>query len=97
MANHKSAKKRSKQSIKRNAVNKSLLKNVRNNISKYLGLISPDTNSNISSNNNDANEELLNSFRLVNSSLSKAVKKGVMKKKYASRKLSSLSKHLKKI
>ena len=42
-------------------------------------------------------EEATNSFRLYNSSLSKALKRGIIKKQNVSRKLSSLSDKLKKI
>lgn len=86
MANHKSAKKRSKQSLKRNIVNKSILSKIKNNINKL--------NSSISSKNPD---EIVESFSLVNSALSKAAKKGIIKKEFVSRKLSSLSKLIKKI
>ena len=41
--------------------------------------------------------DLNKSLSLINSSLSKAVKKGLIKKKFVSRKLSSLSKKIKNI
>ena len=44
---------------------------------------------------NDA-EEVQNSLKEVNSIMAKAVKKGILKKQYMSRKLSSLSNHIKK-
>ncbi len=86
MANHKSAKKRSRQSLKRNIVNKSILSKIKNNINKF--------NSSISSKNSD---EIAESFSQVNAALSKAAKKGIIKKEFVSRKLSSLSKLIKKI
>ena len=86
MANHKSAKKRSRQSLKRNIVNKSILSKIKNNINKF--------NSLISSKNPD---EIAESFSQVNAALSKAAKKGIIKKEFVSRKLSSLSKLIKKI
>ena len=80
MANHKSAKKRSIQSLKRNAVNRSLLSKIKNNINTF--------NSHVLSKNN---EEIQKSFSLVNSALARASKKGLIKKEFVSRKLSSLS------
>jgi len=78
MANHKSAKKRYKQALKRNEVNRSLLSKVKNNIFHSL----------VASKKSD---EIQKSFGFVNSALAKAVKKGLIKKEFASRKLSSLS------
>ena len=86
MANHKSAAKRARQTLKRNKVNSSMLSKIKNNINNL--------NSSISSKNMD---EISKSFSSVNSSLAKAVKKGLIKKEFASRKLSLLSKELKKI
>ena len=80
MANHKSAKKRSIQALKRNAVNRSLLSKIKNNINTF--------NSHVLSKNN---EEMQKSFSLVNSALARASKKGLIKKEFVSRKLSSLS------
>ena len=85
MANHKSAKKRSKQSSKRNIVNRSLLSKIKNNINKFQ--------SNIFS---KKTEEIKKSYSQINSSLAKAVKKGIIKKEFMARKLSSLSKEIKK-
>ena len=86
MANHKSAKKRSRQNIKRNAVNKVLLTKIKNSKNSF-----DDAKS-------SKNIESMNkSLSLLNSALSKAVKKGIISKKHASRKLSSLSNQLKKI
>jgi len=86
MANHKSALKRSRQSLKRNKVNTSLHSSIKNNITNIQHLIS-----------SNKIEEIPQSLSAVNSLLSKGVKKGIIKKKYASRKLSSLSFKIKKI
>ena len=80
MANHKSAKKRYKQALKRNEVNRSLLSKIKNNINTF--------NSFVVSKKAD---EIQKSLGSVNSALAKAVKKGLIKKEFASRKLSSLS------
>ena len=90
MPNHKSAAKRSRQSLKRNSVNSPLINNLKNNINNFTSLIS-------SKDSSEQSEKLLKSLSLVNSSLSKAVKKGLIKKKFASRKLSSLSKQINKL
>ena len=81
MANHKSAIKRSRQSLKRQKVNNSLRSKIRTNLNKYMSHLETKKT-----------EEIQQSFELLNSSLAKAVKKGLIKKKFASRKLSSLSK-----
>ena len=80
MANHKSAKKRYKQSLKRNEINRSLLSKIKNNINIFHSLVS-----------SKKADEIQKSLSSVNSALSKAVKKGLIKKEFASRKLSSLS------
>ena len=85
MANHKSAKKRCRQALKRNEVNRSLLSRMKNNINTF--------NSLVSSKNID---EIKKSLSSVNSSLAKAVKKGLIKKEFMSRKLSSLSNTIEK-
>ena len=85
MANHKSAKKRSLQNKVKNAVNSQYLTKIRTNLNNFS-----------SSLNNKNSEEIQNSFKAVNSILAKAVKKGLLKKQYMSRKLSSLSKQIKK-
>ena len=85
MANHKSAKKRSLQNKVKNAVN-----------SQYLTKIRTSLNNFSSSLNNKNSDEIQNSYKAVNSILAKAVKKGLLKKQYMSRKLSSLSKQIKK-
>ena len=86
MANHKSAKKRSRQNIKRFQVNRSILSEIKTNKNKYeASLASQDVKT--------SNKSL----SLLNSSLAKAVKRGIIKKKYVARKLSSFSNKLKKI
>ena len=80
MANHKSAKKRYKQALKRNEVNRSLLSKIKNNINTFKSLVS-----------SKKTNEIQKSFSFVNSSLARAVKRGLIKKEFASRKLSSLS------
>ena len=47
MANHKSAKKRCRQALKRNEVNKSLLSKIKNNINIFNSLISSKNNDEI--------------------------------------------------
>ena len=85
MANHKSAKKRSIQSKVKNTVNTQYLTKIRTNLNKF--------NNSLQSNNA---EEVQNSLKEVNSIMAKAVKKGILKKQYMSRKLSSLSNQIKK-
>ena len=85
MANHKSAKKRSVQSKIKNAVNTQYLTKIRTNLNKF-------NNSIKNSNLDEANK----TFGDVNSIMAKAVKKGILKKQYMSRKLSSLSNQIKK-
>ncbi|MBT6198688.1 MAG: 30S ribosomal protein S20 [Pelagibacteraceae bacterium] len=85
MANHKSAKKRSVQSKVKNAVNSQYLTKIRTNLNKFYNFLK----------DNDA-EEVQNSLKEVNSIMAKAVKKGILKKQYMSRKLSLLSNHIKK-
>tara|TARA_Y100001970_G_scaffold118075_1_gene146655 strand:+ start:856 stop:1116 length:261 start_codon:yes stop_codon:yes gene_type:complete len=86
MANHKSAKKRTRQTKSRNLVNKILHTKINNSIRKL---------------NNELNakniKEIQASFASVNSSLAKAVKRGLIKKQFVARKLSSLSAQIKKI
>ena len=85
MANHKSAKKRSVQSKVKNAVNTQYLTKIRTNLNKF--------NNSIKNSNSD---EAIKTLGDVNSIMAKAVKKGILKKKYMSRKLSSLSNQIKK-
>jgi|TARA_B110000196_G_scaffold319053_1_gene335948 small subunit ribosomal protein S20 len=86
MANHKSAKKRTRQNIRRNEINRSMLSIIKNNTSSLDSLI---TSKKIN--------EIHKSFSSLNSSMAKAVKKGLLKKEFMSRKLSSFSNKIKKI
>ena len=86
MANHKSAKKRSRQTIKRHEVNSQVLSKIKTNINNFDDLLKKKDKA-----------ELDKSLSLINSSLAKASKKGLIKKEYVSRKLSSLSKKIKNI
>ena len=85
MANHKSAKKRSLQSKVKNAVNTHYLTKIRTNLNKFNNSLK-----------NTNTEEAIKSLSDVNSIMAKAVKKGILKKQYMSRKLSSLSNQIKK-
>ena len=85
MANHASAKKRSKQNKVKNAVNSQYLSKFRTALNKYKLSIEAK---------ND--QEIQKSFSAVNSIMAKALKKGIFKKEYISRKLSSLSKQIQK-
>ena len=85
MANHKSAKKRSVQSKLKKAVNTQYLTKIRTNLNKFNNSLK-----------NSNNEEAIKSLSDVNSIMAKAVKKGILKKQYMSRKLSSLSNQIKK-
>ena len=85
MVNHKSAQKRVRQTIKKTKVNQIILSQLKTSYNKF--------NINLSEKNIDVAKE---SLRLFNVALSKAVKRGVIKKKNASRKLSSLSDKLNK-
>ena len=86
MANHKSAKKRTRQTLKRTKINKSFLSKIKSSTSKFNALISSKDP-----------ETLKKPLSILNSNLAKAVKKRLIKKQHASRKLSSLSNQLKKI
>ena len=85
MANHKSAKKRSEQSKVKNTVNTQYLTKIRTNLNKFNKSLK-----------NNSPEEIQTSLKEVNSIMAKAVKKGILKKQYMSRKLSSLSNQIKK-
>ena len=85
MANHKSAKKRSVQSKSKNAVNTQYITKIRTNLNKFTNSVK---NSNL--------DEAIKALGDVNSIMAKAVKKGILKKQYMSRKLSSLSNQIKK-
>ena len=86
MANHKSAKKRSMQSLSRNAINHQYLSRIRTSIINFEAAIK-----------SKKTDEVQKSFSNVNSSMAKAVKKGLISKQLLSRKLSSLSNQIKKI
>ena len=81
MANHKSAKKRSVQSKIKNVVNTQYLTKFRSTLNKFNNSLK-----------NSKLDEAVQSLSDVNSIMAKAVKKGILKKQYMSRKLSSLSK-----
>jgi small subunit ribosomal protein S20 len=86
MANHKSAKKRSRQILKRNEINSQVLSKLKTDLNKFSDLLK-DKNK----------EDLDKSLSSINSSLSKVAKRGLVKKQFVSRKLSSLSKKIKNI
>ncbi len=85
MANHASAKKRSRQNKTRNTVNSQYLSKYRTALNKF--------NISVEAKND---EEIKKSYSAVNSIMAKALKKGIFKKEYISRKLSSLSKQISK-
>ena len=86
MANHKSAKKRSRQTLKRNRINSQAFSKIRTNLNNFNDLLLEKNKA-----------ELDKSLSLINSSLAKALKKGLLKKEFVSRKLSSLSQKIKNI
>ena len=86
MANHKSAQKRSRQTINKTKINHNVLSQLKTSYNKFI--------SSLNDKNLDLSSESLRSFNAI---LSKAVKKRIIKKRTASRKLSSLSDKLKKI
>ena len=85
MANHISAKKRSKQNKVKNTVNSQYLSKFRTALNKFKTSLETKNE-----------EEIQKSYSAVNSIMAKAVKKGIFKKENISRKLSSLSKQIKK-
>ncbi len=85
MANHKSAKKRSIQSNTKYANNIQYFSKIRTNLNKFK--------ESIEANKLDETQKYLSQ---LNSAMSKAVKKGIIKKQHMSRKLSSLSKLINK-
>ena len=85
MANHKSAKKRSIQSKIKNSVNTQYLTKFRSTLNKFNNALK-----------NSNSDETIKSLSEVNSIMAKAVKKGILKKQYMARKLSSLSNQIKK-
>ena len=86
MANHKSAKKRSRQNLKKKEINSQVLSKLKTNINKFSDLLKQK--------NKEEIDKILSS---INSSLARAQKKGLIKKQFVSRKLSSLSKKIKNI
>ena len=86
MANHKSAKKRSRQNLKRSAINSQVLSKLKTNFNKFSNLLKEK--------NKEKIDIILGG---INSSLARAQKKGLLKKQFVSRKLSSLSKQIKNI
>ena len=85
MANHASAKKRSRQNKVRNSINSQYLSKFRTALNKF--------NLSVEAKNE---QEIQKSLSAVNSIMAKALKKGIFKKEYISRKLSSLSKQISK-
>ena len=85
MANHASAKKRSRQNKTRNAVNSQHISKFRNALNKFKSSVEEKNE-----------EEIQKSLSNVNSIMARASKKGIFKKEYISRKLSSLSKKISK-
>ena len=85
MANRKSAKKRSIQNRAKHSVNLKYLSKFRTTLNSF--------NNSLKSNKTD---EIQKKLAEVNSIMAKAVKKGIFKKQYVSRKLSSLSNQIKK-
>ncbi len=85
MANHKSAKKRSIQNKTKNDVN-----------SKYLSKVRTTLNNFDQALKSNKTDEIQKNLSEVNSIMAKALKKGIFKKQYLSRKLSSLSNQIKK-
>ena len=85
MANHISAKKRSRQNKVRNSINSKYLSQIRTALNKFKSSLEEKNE-----------QEIQKSFSAVNSIMAKTVKKGIYKKEYISRKLSSLSKHISK-
>ena len=86
MANHKSAKKRSRQTLKKNRINSQAFSKIRTNLNNFDDLLLEKNKA-----------ELDKSLSLINSSLAKALKKGLVRKEFVSRKLSSLSQKIKNI
>tara|TARA_B100000900_G_scaffold334132_1_gene295377 strand:- start:217 stop:477 length:261 start_codon:yes stop_codon:yes gene_type:complete len=85
MANHVSAKKRARQNKTRNTINSQYLSKFRSALNKFK--TSVDTKNEV---------EIQKSFSHINSIMARASKKGIFKKEYISRKLSSLSKQISK-
>ena len=86
MANHTSAKKRARQTLKINRINSQAFSKIRTNLNNFNDLLLEKNKA-----------ELDKSLSLINSSLAKALKKRLLKKEFVSRKLSSLSQKIKNI
>ena len=86
MANHKSAKKRSRQTVRKNFINIKYLSKIRTAVNNFEATIKSKNQ-----------EDIKKSFAEVNSTFSKALKRGIIKKHLLSRKLSSLSNQIKNI
>ena len=80
MANHKSAEKRARQNDKRRVRNKAVKTRIKH-LTKEVRLVSSET----------SKEEALAKLKAVQSTVDKALKKGVIHKKTAARKISRLS------
>ena len=87
MANHVSAKKRARQNLVRRARNKSFISNVRGTVRDFSTSLTDSTL--------DA-AKLADTFKNVQSTLLRAVTKGLVHKNTASRKISRLSASMKK-
>lgn len=85
MANHKSAKKRAKQTKVKTAVNSRIRSSVKTFEKKLLSMVSEGKL-----------DEAKDVFKTVSSKLDRAAKKGVMHKNTAARKISRLALRLKK-
>ena len=85
MANHKSAKKRSIQTKIKQAINSKYTSKIRTSLNKFTTAIK-----------SNKTEEIQKNFSEINSIMAKAVKRGIFRKQYLSRKLSSLSNQIKK-
>lgn len=84
MPQHKSAKKRLRQNIKKKLINSSVLNKYKSSIRDFL--------SSIDKNDKKQSEQML---RKVNSMAFRAVNKGIIKRRAASRRISSLARTLK--
>ena len=85
MANHASAKKRSRQNKIKNTVNSQYLSKFRTALNKFKSSVEGKNE-----------QDIQKYFSNLNSIMAKASKKGIFKKEYISRKLSSLSKQISK-
>ena len=85
MANHVSAKKRSRQNKTRNTINSQYLSKFKNALNKFQSSVEAKNE-----------QEIQKSFSNIKSIMARASKKGIFKKQYISRKLSSLSKQISK-